>query len=164
MTFFKAAECNNEIWTKVFYNNPVITSALYALGVLSSGWRDPQRPVFQWLLAAASYDDLLAIKMQKDYVGQSADFSKVRDAIEQAFLLALPTKIRFATIGPKAETAKQIVCELTETSLEKGFGDIISSYVTEDMIGNADADEACAEMEREMNQNNMEEGEGEHEE
>ena len=82
--------------------------------------------VFKWLLAEADRADLQTLQGWKYYKDLSTEF---RVAIEQALLTANPEGTRPSTLE-KAKRAKEVVCEITNTSSEKeGFGDTIASYI-----------------------------------
>ena len=129
-TFVSGAMNYSEIWTKGFHDHHATTPAVYADALGLAGRSGVNNLVFKWLLATASHDDLLAVKANQHYAKTGANF---RSAIEQALSSAKPGKTRVAVNGPKAEAVKQIVSEIASTSPEKGFVDIICSYVIEDI-------------------------------
>ena len=128
--FSAGAFYGNEIWTKGFYNHPLITSETYADGLIQAGQSDVNNPVFKWLLATAGQDDLLAVKKQENYGGLGKDFV---NAVEQALSSAKPGKARLGVTGPKVEAVKRIFREDVRCTLvPEAVVDIIGFYTTED--------------------------------
>ena len=120
----------NEVWTKSFYNHPLITSEIYTYGLICAGRSDVNNPIFKWLLATASREDLLAVKKQENYGGLGKDFV---NAIEQAISSAKPGKVRLGVTGPKVEAVKRIFRDgIGCTLVPEAVVGIIGSYMIED--------------------------------
>jgi len=120
---------HSEYWVKALYDNPAITSKVYASGLAGSGRLYVQDPVFKWLLATASRKDLQAVRDSGDHLG---GFEGFRVAFNEALSVAKSDKARVGVIGPRAKAVKKIVSEVVSTS-EQGFVEIICAYVTEDI-------------------------------
>jgi len=123
------ARKHSEYWVKALYDNPAITSEVYASGLAGSGRLYAQDPVFKWLLATASRKDLQAVRDSGEHLCGFEDF---RVAFNEALSVAKSDKARVGVIGPRAKAVKKIVSEVVSTS-EQGFVEIICAYVTEDI-------------------------------
>ena len=51
-----------------FYDHPAVTSEDYADGLINSGGRSTQNPIFIFLLGEADQDDLIAVKKHDWYM------------------------------------------------------------------------------------------------
>lgn len=127
--FDLGARKHSEYWVKALYDNPAITSKVYASGLVGSGRLDAQDPVFKWLLETASCKDLQAVRDNGDHLCGFEDF---RVAFNEALSVAKPEKARVGVIGPRAKAVKKIVSEVVSTS-EQGFVEIICAYVAEEI-------------------------------
>lgn len=126
--FKRGAEGHREFWVKYYYDYSIITPEVYAEALSFSGRVSVQAPIFKRLLAAASLEDLQAVKGRDDYEHLS---SNLRAAIEQALPKAKSRVTRINYLGPKALAAKKIVCEIATVLMPDVIADIIASYVTD---------------------------------
>lgn len=85
--FVKGSKNGDKSIVERFYDDPAVTSQIYAQGLLDSGSKSTQGPAFIFLLGEADRDDLNAVKENRKYGLKSYAF---KDAIENALLTAKP--------------------------------------------------------------------------
>lgn len=131
--FKNGAEYRSGVWTKRFYDDPAITSDVYADGLFASyrEYYEEKLPVFKWLLAAASHEDLRAAGEKCS--GWNYRDSGLRFYIEDALSTAARGKTRLGAIGPNAKAAKQVFEDSSSAEVSEAIKAILSAYVTEDM-------------------------------
>ena len=139
--FTQAASSYKEIWVKSFANDPAIGPEEYGLALFFAGLNNVNRPIFQWLLKAASHGDLLAVAAHPQYNLQA--MLLLRFAVQQALLEDDSRKERGLFAGPKAQMVIQIFKDDEDMFLiPEATATLIADYVTEDVVEHRRGEEA----------------------
>ena len=94
VAFERGSWWGNKPIVQHLYDHPTVTPEVYATGLINSG-ESPQNPIFDLLLENADQDDLIAVKMHKEYGCRSEEF---KQAIERTISTAKPggTRVTFS--------------------------------------------------------------------
>ena len=121
VAFVAGALGGSEILTKNLYKHPAITPGIYVYALCVAGKNGVRDPTFQWLLATASHEDLVAVRVWGYYDILGAN-------ILEALPSAKPKKTRSHIVGPRAKAVSAVTSTLVPQVIER----YIILYVAED--------------------------------
>ena len=147
--FAKAFDCESEVLVRTLHDHPLIKPDDFVGEIHSRMLKyGPQDPFTQWLLASASYQDLVKLREpapSKDSTPTLKTFgtSKLelatkrraeasRKVLDEIISRTDPQKVRFGTLGPKAKAVKKVF-EVPDMEMPGVISTIIQSYVMEDV-------------------------------
>jgi len=131
----KAFKCGSSSGIKSiverFYDHPVVTSDVYADGLIYSGKESTQDPIFNFLLGEADQGDLIAVKKHPWYkYNTSYEFKKV---IEDALLTAKPSGTRLTLPFQRAERVMETFRKNPNKEIRTVLSQIIISYLIDEL-------------------------------
>ena len=125
VTFITATRFNEEVWAEHLHDYFMIGPDNYSIGLIYSGMRGVQDPIFKMLLATADRQDLRKLQAHKGYAQLSVES---RAAIDEALPIAKPGGARLRLSFERVMVAKQTFEEFTSLGIPKVIADIIGSY------------------------------------
>jgi len=123
----------NKSIVELLYDHPAVTSQDYATGLINSGCRSTQDPMFIFLLGEADQDDLNAVKKHDWYRTRSEEFRKM---IENALLTAKPggTRPDRRNNIQRAKLAIETFENDSSMRIPTVISQLIASYLVEESI------------------------------